>query len=75
MDFAYKGCHPPAQLAAMAATSQDIAPDHQTWLADSGANNHITVDLSNLQISEPYHGENEVAVGQPHGADFFTRAK
>ncbi|KAA8538352.1 hypothetical protein F0562_027825 [Nyssa sinensis] len=51
-----------AHLAAMAATSQDIAPDHQTWLADSGANNHITADLSNLRISEPYHGENEVVV-------------
>ncbi|KAA8519478.1 hypothetical protein F0562_013734 [Nyssa sinensis] len=63
MDFAYKGRHPPAHLAAMAVTNQDIAPDHQTWLADSGANNHITADLSNLRISEPYHGENEVAVG------------
>ena len=65
MNFSYQGRHPPAQLAAMAARSH--ANVDQTWYVDSGANNHITSDLSNLEVSEPYQGDNDVTVGNGTG--------
>lgn len=34
-----------------------------TWYVDSGATNHITHDLHNLNISIPYNGTDQVAVG------------
>jgi hypothetical protein len=39
----------------------------QPWFADSGANHHITDDMNNLQISEPYRGGEEVSVGNGSG--------
>jgi hypothetical protein len=65
MDFAYQGRHPPSQLAAMVAKTSSNGD--QTWLADSAANNHITDDMNNLQISAPYQGGDEVAVGNGSG--------
>lgn len=65
MDFSFKGRHPPTQLAAMIAKNDS---DHdQTWLADSGANHHIIDDVNNLEINEPYHGGEEVSVGNGSG--------
>jgi hypothetical protein len=49
MDYAFQGCNPPTQLAAMAAQS-NYGYEEQNWLADSGANAHITNQLGNLQI-------------------------
>lgn len=34
-----------------------------SWYVDSGATNHMTNDLSNLQLSTPYQGLEQVAVG------------
>lgn len=49
MDFVYQGKHPPSELAIM--VSQSIAlRDDDEWLADSGALNHITVELNNLSL-------------------------
>uniref|UniRef100_A0A2N9J9Y4 Integrase catalytic domain-containing protein n=1 Tax=Fagus sylvatica TaxID=28930 RepID=A0A2N9J9Y4_FAGSY len=65
MDYSYQGRHPPTQLAAMVAhTNSQFPEDEQPWYADSGANQHITADLENLNISqEPYQGNADVAVG------------
>jgi hypothetical protein len=49
MDYAFQGRNPPPQLAAMVAHT-NAAYEEQNWLADSGANTHITHDLENLQI-------------------------
>jgi hypothetical protein len=65
MDFSYQGRHPPAQLAAM--TAKTNPEGYQPWFADSGANHHITDDMNNLQISEPYCGGEEVSVGNGSG--------
>lgn len=65
MDFAYQGRHPPAQLAAMAAKFN--SDGDQTWFADSGASNHITVDMNNLELSVPYLGGDEITVGNGSG--------
>ena len=49
MNYSYQGRHPP-QLEAMAAQSNALYDDEQEWLADSGANAHITDNLENLTI-------------------------
>ena len=49
MDYAFQGRHPPPQLAAMVAHTNSEY-DEQQWLADSGANAHITSELDNLHI-------------------------
>ncbi len=44
-------------------SSQFVEEDHQPWYIDSGANQHITADLENLNLSsEPYQGNIDVAV-------------
>jgi hypothetical protein len=37
--------------------------DEQQWLADSSTNAHITNQLENLQIHQPFQQKEEVAVG------------
>jgi hypothetical protein len=48
MNYSYQGRHPPPQLAAMAAQTNALYDEDQEWLADSGANAHITNELENL---------------------------
>jgi len=66
MDYAYQGKNPPAQLAAMVAHT-NAAYEEPQWLADSGANAHITSDLENLHIQQPFQHNDEVAVGNGTG--------
>jgi hypothetical protein len=66
MDYAYQGCHPPTQLAAMVSQT-NMSLEDQQWLADSGANAHITNELENLSIQEPFQGHDFVAVGNGVG--------
>lgn len=47
MDYAYQGKYPATQLAAMVAHNHS-ALENQDWLADSGANTHVTADHSNM---------------------------
>lgn len=49
-----------------------------SWYVDSGATNHITNDMNNMQLSAPYTGSEQVAVGnsnqlpiQSIGKSFF----
>jgi transposase InsO family protein len=62
MDFAYQGRHPPAKLAAMASTSNN-SQGGETWLTDTGATDHLTANLNNLTVQDPYKGSDQVAVG------------
>jgi hypothetical protein len=39
------------------------AYEEQQWLADSGANAHITNQLDNLQIQQPFQQAEDVAMG------------
>jgi hypothetical protein len=66
MDFSYQGRHPPPQLAAMAAQT-NATLDDQEWFADSGANAHITNNLENLTIQQPFEGNDTVEVGNGSG--------
>ena len=48
----------------VAQTNAQFSNEEQPWYANSGANQHITTDLENLNIiQEPYQGETNVAVG------------
>jgi hypothetical protein len=61
MDYSYQGRHPPPQLAAMVAQANNVYDDQ--WYADSGANVHITNELENLSLQQPFHQEDTVVVG------------
>ncbi|KAL5707576.1 hypothetical protein ACHQM5_018465 [Ranunculus cassubicifolius] len=41
---------------------------YSPWIADSGANQHITNDVSNLSTATPYNGSNKVYVGDGSGS-------
>jgi hypothetical protein len=64
MDFAYQGKNPPTKLAAMASASNlQHTQGFETWLTDTGASDHITSNASNLNTPTPYHGSEQVIVG------------
>uniref|UniRef100_A0A2N9FVX2 Integrase catalytic domain-containing protein n=1 Tax=Fagus sylvatica TaxID=28930 RepID=A0A2N9FVX2_FAGSY len=65
MDFAYQGKNPPTKLAAMANASNlnMTQGTGETWLTDSGASDHITADLNNLNQPTPFKGPEQVSVG------------
>ncbi|KAF8406331.1 hypothetical protein HHK36_008417 [Tetracentron sinense] len=67
MNHAFQGRHPPAQLAAMTASfgasSEKFTPNHNVWLTDSCATNHITSDVDNLYFPNAYAGNDRVAIG------------
>ncbi|KAG6666799.1 hypothetical protein CIPAW_01G057300 [Carya illinoinensis] len=65
-DYNHQGRHLPQQLAAMVAHSNSLHEDN-TWLIDSGANQHVTGDLSNLHVVEPFNRGDKVAVGNGNG--------
>jgi hypothetical protein len=66
MDFSYQGRHPPPQLAAMVAQLND-GFETQDWIADSGANTHVTADSSNIANPQPFDGGDTVGVGNGAG--------
>jgi transposase InsO family protein len=66
MDYSYQGRHPPTQLATMVA-QRNAAVEDQQWLADSGANTHITNELENLTLQQPFQSDETVAVGNGAG--------
>ncbi|KAJ6371785.1 hypothetical protein OIU77_002160 [Salix suchowensis] len=52
---------------AMTAMHNDSPASPQVWLTDSGATNHMTPDLSNLQLSRPYPTEDTVQTADGAG--------
>jgi hypothetical protein len=67
MDYAFQGRQPPSSLQAMVSQSLPAYED-QEWYADSAANAHITHDLENLHIQQPFQNNETVGVG--NGAAF-----
>ncbi|KAG2704800.1 hypothetical protein I3760_05G022100 [Carya illinoinensis] len=63
MDYAYQGHHPSTQLAAMVAQTNATHIAEDPWFTDSGANQHITANLEQLTLAQPYTGQEHVAVG------------
>ena len=38
-----------------------------SWIMDSGATHHLTSDLDNLALHQPYHGNDKVLIGDGSG--------
>lgn len=53
MDYVYQGCHPPSQFAAMVA-SHHFVNDATHWYTNTGATDHITLDINNLTLRSDY---------------------
>lgn len=70
MDYSYQGRHPPTQLAAMVAHT-NAAFEDQKWFVDNGANDHITNELENSKIKQPFEGTDIVEVG--NGATCYRK--
>lgn len=68
MDYAYQGRHPPSQLAAMVANTNGNF-ETQGWLADSGANTHVTADSSKITDAQPFVVADTLVVGNGSGLD------
>jgi hypothetical protein len=66
MDYTYQGRHPPPQLAATVA-QVNAKFETQDWLADFGANTHITAKVSNITNPQPFNGADTVGVGNDEG--------
>jgi len=66
MDYSFQGRHPPGELAAMVAHLNDEFGT-QKWLADSGANTHVTADAANIHNPQPFEGTDVVGVGNGAG--------
>ncbi|KAD4178088.1 hypothetical protein E3N88_26679 [Mikania micrantha] len=56
---------PRQQPSANFAASRSYA--HQAWLPDTGSSHHSGPDLSSLDYSEPYHGGDNLHVGNGKG--------
>ena len=68
MNYAYQGRQPPAKLAAIASAanpSQPPAswPTQTTWISDSGATDHFTLDINNLPDCSSYTNSQQVFIG------------
>jgi hypothetical protein len=63
MNFSYQRRCLPSQLAAMAAFTHLVPDIEHPWYLDSGANNHVTPELANLSLQQPYYGQESVTVG------------
>jgi hypothetical protein len=62
MDYSFQGRHPPSELATMVAQMNEEF-GAQKWLADSGANAHVTADAANIHDPQPFEGTDMVGVG------------
>ena len=65
MNYAYQGRHPPAKLATM-ATAAPIIPNQTTWISDTGATDHFTLDLNNIPDNKAYTDSQLISVGNGH---------
>lgn len=50
MDYFFQRRHPPYHLATMAAQTNAQVKENESWFADSGANQHITTSIENLNF-------------------------
>ncbi|TYK01753.1 putative mitochondrial protein [Cucumis melo var. makuwa] len=76
MNFSYQGCHPPSQLATMVVNSMHSQASgentNNVWFSDSGCNVHMTYELTNLNLSNNYNGDEIVTVDKVTGRTLYT---
>ncbi|KAA8518236.1 hypothetical protein F0562_015710 [Nyssa sinensis] len=73
LDFSYQGKHPSPQLTAMFVaynTGYDSSLTNPNyWYTDTGATNHITADLANLNSPIEYQGDDNIIVANGQALD------
>ncbi|XP_013601082.1 PREDICTED: uncharacterized protein LOC106308463 [Brassica oleracea var. oleracea] len=57
----FRPWQPRANLAVSAQHPSTV------WLMDSGATHHLTSDLQNMSLHQPYHGDDSVLIGDGSG--------
>ncbi|KAB2596893.1 hypothetical protein D8674_032343 [Pyrus ussuriensis x Pyrus communis] len=70
--------HAATRTGSLSSSSVPSAPmQQQVWLTDSGANNHMTSELSNLSLATPYPANEVIQTangeGQSHREDSLQR--
>lgn len=58
---------PPSANVANSYEARDSFTDASSWFLDSGANSHVTYDLSNLNVGSEYQGTERVHLGNGSG--------
>ena len=78
-NYSYQLLAPPASITAMTAQgSQEFNPNADaqqvhdfngvdTWVLDTGATHHMTVNMENLNQTRPYNGEEKIIIGNGQG--------
>ena len=61
MNFTYQGRHPTSKLVAMASSTHNLSSNY--WISDTGATDHFTPDLANIQHPTEYTGTDTNTVG------------
>ncbi|RVW78106.1 hypothetical protein CK203_049744 [Vitis vinifera] len=56
----FRGWGGHGQASVFIATPELVSD--QSWYANSGATNHVTVELENLSMKSDYHGEDKLVV-------------
>ncbi|GMJ02145.1 hypothetical protein HRI_003883700 [Hibiscus trionum] len=60
-------CVPPHPWQPQAHIATSSSPSSDPWLLDSGATHHITTNLQNLSLHNPYTSSDEVMIGDGSG--------
>ncbi|XP_010241784.1 PREDICTED: uncharacterized protein LOC104586305 [Nelumbo nucifera] len=69
-DLAFQASNSPTNSKALSATHTIDTTDND-WYPDMGGTHHLTSDLSNLSIHNPYHGNDKIAVGNDTSLDIY----
>lgn len=49
------------------SSSSNAHINNEVWIGDSGATHHMTLDLHNLTIAQPYTSDNKITIGNGIG--------
>lgn len=63
MDSTFQPSPPTAQPATRAFVASTSTTPPSDWFLDSAATHHLTNDLTNMHLYQPYHGNEQVMVG------------
>ncbi|PRQ54448.1 putative RNA-directed DNA polymerase [Rosa chinensis] len=75
-NYSFQGAEPPASLTAMSAhancngassSNSQHSNCGEVWIGDTGATHHMTSDLRNLTIAQPYDSNNSITIGNGQG--------
>lgn len=63
----FPGGFSPSNGASTSLASSSTPVNNEVWIGDSGATHHMTSDLRNLTIAQPYTTDNKITIGNGAG--------